>query len=87
MRTRSKGSSPTQSLERRLEALEKRLKALEKMMGATVRPAPKAVKKKSALYCPGCHLELPARSRSPECVWCGFRLDAVKPEKQRSSAA
>jgi len=27
--------------------------------------------------CPGCTLELPPGRKREDCVWCGFRFDAV----------
>lgn len=86
MRSQSESRAALMALEKRVRQLEKRLQALEKRQ-----PVPRVKlsepRKRSALVCPGCQLDLPHGHKRVECVWCGFRLDAVKPEKHRSSAA
>ncbi len=75
-------------LEHRIRLLEARLRQLGESPEAQAKgPAakPKVAARKARAprpkpRCPGCLLELPrGRRKAQTCVWCGFRLDAVRP--------
>ncbi len=73
----------------RVEDLELRVRLLEARVRATAvqarREAPETLGRKARPErphrrrprCPGCTLELPPGRRGENCVWCGFRFDAV----------
>jgi hypothetical protein len=79
-----------EDLELRIKLLEARVRHLtaekRRVDGAAAEVAKaskQARRSRPRLRCPGCMLELPPRRRADTCVWCGFRLDAVKPSPSR----
>jgi hypothetical protein len=66
----------------RIEDLETRVRQLEARLRSTmaqgrVTRAAKPPRVARRPRCPGCTLELPPGRRGANCVWCGFRFDAV----------
>jgi len=88
-RTKSVDTDELARLARKLEALEDRLRLLENRVRAAMAPGRRAGPGPTASRnqrragrrrprCPGCTLELPPGRRGEQCVWCGFRFDAMK---------
>lgn len=77
-------------LELRMKLLEARVRrdAAEQRSRGRIevrRPLAKVVRtEKPRPRCPGCTLELPKGRRGVECVWCGFRFDALELFGRRS---
>lgn len=62
-------------LEARLARVEARLRALGDTGGGKKKPLrPRS----PGPLCPGCSLEIPRGRRRENCVWCGFRFDALQ---------
>lgn len=64
-------------LEAKVRELRAALKVTEVKGAARTAPAklPNATRRRPR--CPGCTLELPPGRKREDCVWCGFRFDAV----------